>query len=64
MASISIIGMTGWVNPYSTAARRPWTLFISRRRSAGAFFCGQPRGFDLWGLRSVGGVLKVERRRA
>jgi hypothetical protein len=64
MASISIIGMTGWVNPYS---RLPGALGPSSSHGGGLrapFFCGKPRGFDLWGLRSVGGVLKVERRRA
>ena len=38
MVSLSIIGMTGWVNPLHVAVRRPWTLFVARRRSAGAFF--------------------------
>jgi hypothetical protein len=54
MVSLSIMGMTGWVNPFFLAARRPWTLFVARRRSAGAFFCGTPRGFDFWGLRRGG----------
>jgi hypothetical protein len=44
MVSLSIIGMTGWVNPFFLAARRPWTLFVARRRSAGAFFCVDPLG--------------------
>jgi hypothetical protein len=38
MVSLSIRGMTGWVSPFCLAARRPWTLFVARRRSAGAFF--------------------------
>jgi hypothetical protein len=38
MVSISISGMTGWVNPFFLAARRPWTTYVSRRRSADAFF--------------------------
>jgi hypothetical protein len=50
MVSLSIMGMTGWVNPFFLAARRPWILSVARRRSAGAFFCGTPRGFDRWGL--------------
>jgi hypothetical protein len=45
MVSLSIMGMTGWVNLFFLAARRPWTLFVARRRSAGAFFCGKPWGF-------------------
>ena len=52
--SLSIMGMTGWVNPFFLAVRRPWTLSVSRRRSAGAFFCGKPGGFDLWGAPSWG----------
>ena len=55
MVSLSIMGMTGWVNPSFLAIRRPWTFSVARRRSAGAFFCGKPGGFDLWGLRHVGG---------
>ena len=63
MVSLSIRGMTGWVNPLRVAVRRPGTLFVARRWSAGAFFCGSPRGFALWGLRR-GGRRTVERRRA
>jgi hypothetical protein len=54
MVSLSIRGMPGWVNPFFLAARRPGTLSVARRRSAGAFFCGKSRVFDLWGLRRVG----------
>ena len=50
MVSLSIRGMTGWVNPFCLAVRRPWTLSVSRRGSAGAFFCETPGGIDLWGL--------------
>jgi hypothetical protein len=42
MVSLSILGMTGWVNPFCLAMRRPWTLSVLRRRSAGAFFVGTP----------------------
>jgi hypothetical protein len=42
MISLSILGMTGWVNPLRVAVRRPWTLSVARRRSAGAFFVGTP----------------------
>ena len=42
MISLSILGMTGWVNPLRVAVRRPWTLSVVRRRSAGAFFVGTP----------------------
>jgi glycosyltransferase involved in cell wall biosynthesis len=38
MVSLSIRGMTGWVNPCWLTVRRPWTLSVLRRRSAGAFF--------------------------
>ena len=38
MVSLSIRGMTGWVNPFFLARRRPGTLSVARRRSAGAFF--------------------------
>jgi hypothetical protein len=55
MVPLSIMGMTGWVNPFSLAVRRPGTLSVARRRSAGAFFCGPPRGFARWGLRRAGG---------
>jgi len=55
MVPLSIMGMTGWVNPCCLAVRRPWILFVARRWSAGAFFCGPPRGFALWGLRRAGG---------
>jgi CxxC motif-containing protein (DUF1111 family) len=41
MVSLSIRGMTGWVNPFFLAARRPGTLSVLRRRSAGAFFLAQ-----------------------
>jgi hypothetical protein len=55
MVSLSIRGMTGWVNPFCLAMRRPWTRSVLRRRSAGAFFCGKPGGFDRWGRRREGG---------
>ena len=55
MVSLSILGMTGWVNPFCLAMRRPWTLFVARRWSKGAFFVANPGVFDLWGLRHVGG---------
>ena len=42
MVSLSILGMPGWVNPFCLAMRRPWTLSVLRRRSAGAFFVGTP----------------------
>jgi hypothetical protein len=42
MASLSIMGMTGWVNPFYLTVRRPWTFFVARRRSAGAFFVRTP----------------------
>jgi hypothetical protein len=42
MVSLSISGMLGWVNPFFLAARRPGTLSVARRRSAGAFFVGTP----------------------
>jgi hypothetical protein len=42
MVSLSIIGMPGWINPFRVAVRRPGTLFVARRRSAGAFFVGTP----------------------
>jgi hypothetical protein len=42
MVSLSIRGMTGWVNPFFLAMRRPGTLSVARRRSAGAFFVGTP----------------------
>ena len=42
MISLSILGMTGWVNPCCLAVRRPGTLFVARWRSAGAFFVGTP----------------------
>jgi hypothetical protein len=42
MVSLSIRGMTGWVNPFFLAARRPWTFSVAWRRSAGAFFVGTP----------------------
>jgi hypothetical protein len=42
MVPLSIMGMTGWVNPFYLAVRRPWTLFVARRRSAGAFCVGTP----------------------
>jgi hypothetical protein len=42
MVTLSIIGMTGWVNPLRVAMRRPWTLSVLRRRSGGAFFVGTP----------------------
>jgi hypothetical protein len=49
MVSLSIIGITGWVNPLRVAVRRPWTLSVARRRSAGAFFCVAPLGALLSG---------------
>jgi hypothetical protein len=55
MVSLSIIGMTGWVNPLHVAVRRPGTLSVARRRSAGAFFCGTARGFDGRGCRRGAG---------
>ena len=55
MVPLSIRGMTGWVNPSFLALRRPWTFSVARRRSVGAFFCGKPGSFALWGLRHVGG---------
>ena len=42
MVPLSISGMTGWVNPFFLAARRPWTTYVSRRRSADAFFVRTP----------------------
>jgi hypothetical protein len=39
MVTLSIIGMTGWVNPFWLTVRRPGTLSVLRRRSGGAFFC-------------------------
>ena len=38
MVPLSIMGMTHWVNPFCLAVRRPGTLSVARRRSAGAFF--------------------------
>jgi hypothetical protein len=40
--------------PFFLAVRRPWTLSVARRRSAGAFFCGKPGsltsgGSAVWG---------------
>ena len=55
MVPLSIMGMTGWVNPFFLVVRRPGTLSIARRRSTGAFFCGKSGSFDLWGLRRGGG---------
>jgi hypothetical protein len=40
MVPLSIRGMTGWVNPCCLPVRRPWILFVARRRSTGAFFDG------------------------
>jgi hypothetical protein len=40
MVPLSVRGMTGWVNPFFLAIRRPGTLSVARRRSAGAFFVG------------------------
>jgi hypothetical protein len=54
MVPLSIMGTTGWVNPFCLTVRRPWTLFVAWRRSAGAFFCGPLRGFARWGLRRGG----------
>jgi hypothetical protein len=62
MISLSIMGMTGWVNPLRVAVRRPGTLSVARRRSAGAFFCAVPGGFDFGGLLNVGEAHGVERR--
>jgi hypothetical protein len=45
MVSLSIMGMTGWVNPFCLAVRRPWTLSVARRGSAGAFFVENPAAF-------------------
>jgi hypothetical protein len=42
MVPLSILRMTGWVNPCCWAVRRPGTLSVARRRSAGAFFVGTP----------------------
>ena len=42
MVPLSIMGMTGWVNPSWLTVRRPWTLFVIWRRSAGAFFVRTP----------------------
>jgi hypothetical protein len=42
MVPLSIRGMTGWVNPCCRAVRRPQTLSVLRRWSAGAFFVGTP----------------------
>jgi hypothetical protein len=42
MVPTSIMGMTGWVNPFILAVRRPGTLSVLRRRSADAFFVGTP----------------------
>ena len=38
MASISIIGIPYWGKPIFTAARRPRTVSVPRRRSESAFF--------------------------
>ena len=45
MVPLSIMGMPGWVNPFCLAVRRPWTLSVARRRSAGAFFVENPGAF-------------------
>jgi hypothetical protein len=50
MVPLSIMGMTGWVNPCCLTVRRPRTLSVARRRSAGAFFCGTIGGFALWDM--------------
>ena len=42
MVPLSILGMTGWVNPCCLTVRRPRTLSVARRWSAGAFFVGTP----------------------
>ena len=47
MVSTSIMGMTGWVNPFFLAVRRPGPLSIAGRRSAGAFFVANLGVFDL-----------------
>jgi hypothetical protein len=62
MVPLSIREMTGWVNLFFLAVRRPGTLSVARRRSTGAFLCGRPGGFALWGLLHVGERLTVERR--
>ena len=45
MVPLSIMGMPDWVNPFCLAVRRPWTLSVARRRSAGAFFVAHPGAF-------------------
>ena len=45
MVPLSILGMTGWVNPFFLAVRRPWPLAVARRWSAGAFFVAHPGAF-------------------
>ena len=55
MVSLSIMGMPGWVNPFYLTVRRPWTLFVARRRSAGAFFVWTPSGLCSLGAPSCGG---------
>ena len=42
MVPLSIMGMTGWVNLFFLAVRRPGTLSVARRRSTGAFFMENP----------------------
>jgi hypothetical protein len=56
MVSLSIRGMTGWVNPLRVAVRRPWTLFVARRRSGGAFFVETLRGLCPLGTSAWGGL--------
>jgi hypothetical protein len=41
MVSLSIRGMTGRVNPFFLAMRRPGTLSVVRRRFAAPFFVGK-----------------------
>src|SRR5215510_7380239 len=41
MVSTSIPAMHSWGNLYTIAARRPWTLLVSPRRSGGAFIVGK-----------------------
>jgi hypothetical protein len=70
MVSLSISEMTGWVNPFRVAVRRPGTLSIARRWSVGAFFLWHTRALvdttaiDTHGSKAVrtsheGGVLAV-----
>lgn len=45
MVPLSIMGMTGWVNPYCLAVRRPGTLSVARRRTVSVLAL---LGLTLW----------------